>query len=52
METSSTNQLNLRGVDGEIKENTEKYIRKTWKPKLESGGSLTADGGQVTQFIF
>ena len=52
METRSTNQLNPRGVDREIEENTEKYIRKTWKPKLESVGSLTTDGGQVTQFIF
>lgn len=36
----------------ELKENTEKIQKKTQKSKLESGGSLPADGKQMTQFIF
>lgn len=51
-EGSSKNQLNLKGVDEEIKGNTERDLRKTRKPKLESGGPLTTGGGQVMQFYF
>lgn len=50
-ETSSTNQLNLSGVDGEFEENTEKDTGKKWKSMLGSGGSLLMDDGQVTQLI-
>lgn len=51
VETSSTNQLNLSGVDEDPKK-TEKDTKKTWKTKLGSGGSLPPEGRQVTQFIF
>lgn len=36
---------------GDLKE-TQRWIQETQKPKLQSGVSLTAGGGQVMQFYF